>query len=64
MASQDQPNSDNEVTDVEMVDQEVVSQLESSTPSTEASMGGQPLLASGGGLMSPEEEAILLGAAS
>ena len=47
MASQDQPNSGDEVTDVEMVDQEVVSQLKSSDLPAEASMGDQPLLASG-----------------
>ena len=64
MASQDQPDSGDKVMDVEMVDQEVVSQLESSEPSTETSTEDQPLLASGDGLVSPEEEEILLGAAS
>ena len=62
MASQDQPNSDNE--DMEMVDQDMVSQPEPSAPSTEANMGDQPMLASEGGVVSPEEEAILMGVAS
>ena len=54
----------NEVTDVEMVDQEVVPPLESSDSHMEVSTEDQPPLASGGGLVSPEEDAILMGATS
>ena len=63
-ASQDQPNSGDEATDVKMVDQEVVPQLKSSNSHMEASTGDQPLLASGGGLVSPEEDEILMGVTS
>ena len=62
MASQERPNSGDE--DMEMVDQDTVSQLEPSAPSTEANTGDQPMLASEGGIISPEEEAILMGVAS
>ena len=60
MASHDQPNSGHE--DMEMVDQ--VSQPEPSVPSTEANTGDQPMLALEGGVVSPEEEAILMGVTS
>ena len=64
-ASQDQPDSGNEVMkDVEMVDQEVVPRLESSDSHMEVSTEDQPPLASEGGLVSPEEDAILMGATS
>ena len=62
MASRDQPDSGDE--DVEMVDQDTVSQPRPSAPSMETNMGDQPMLASEGGTISPKEEAILLGAAS
>ena len=62
LASRDQPNSGSE--DVEMVDQEMVSQLEPSVLSMEANTEDQPVSASGGGIVSPEEEAILMGVAS
>ena len=62
MASHNQPDSEDE--DVEMVDQDTVSQPEPSAPSTEANTGDQPMLASEGGVVSPEEEAILMGVAS
>ena len=62
-ASQDQPDSGNDVAeDVEMTDQEVVPQLESSDSHMEVSTEDQPPSASGGGLVSPEEDAILMGA--
>ena len=63
-ASGDQSDSREGAEDVEMVDQEVVSQLGSSNPHTEANIGTPPLLALRGDLVSPEEEEILLGRAS
>ena len=60
MASQDRPDSDE---DVEMAD-EVVSQPESSVPPMEPDTGDRTGSTSGDGVMSPEEEEILMGSAS
>ena len=59
-ASQDQPNSDE---DVEMAD-EMVPQPESSDPPPEVDTGDQMMSASGGVTVSPEEEEILMGSTS
>ena len=58
--SQDQSNSGEEA-DVVMADQEEGSRLESSGPHMEANTEDNPLLASGGNIISPEEEEILMG---
>ena len=46
-----------------MIDQEVVDRIVSDASHMETSTEDQPLLASGGDLMSPEEEEILMGRA-
>ena len=63
-ASQDQPNSGEEATDVDMADQEDSGRPESSDPHVEVSTEDNPLSASGGNTISPEEEEMLLGETS
>ena len=63
-ASQDQPDSGDEADDIEMADQEASHHLESSDSHMEASTEDQPLSATRGSLISPEEEVILMGGAS
>ena len=60
-ACQDQPSSEEETADVQMVDEEEHSNPESSGCRMEADTKDNPPLASGGDTVSPEEEAILLG---
>ena len=60
-ASQDQSSPGEETTDIEMVDQEELSDSESSSPQMEADTEDNPPLASDGDAISPEEENILLG---
>ena len=63
-AHQDQSNSGEEATDIDMADQEESGSLESSDPHMEANTEENPPLASGGNTISPEEEEILLGGSS
>ena len=60
-ASQDQSGPGEEATDVKMVDQEELGDPESSSPQMEADTEDNPLLASDGDAISPEEENVLLG---
>ena len=60
-ACQDQPGFGEELADVKMVDEEERGNPESSGPCMEADTKDNPLLASSGDTVSPEEEAILLG---
>ena len=60
-AHQDQSGFGEEVTNVEMVDQEECGNPESSGPHMEADTKNNLPSASGGDTISPEEEAILLG---
>ena len=60
-ACQDQSGFGEEAADVEMVDQEECGDPDSSGPCMEADTEDNPLLASGGDNISPEEEAILMG---
>ena len=62
-ARQDQPNSGEEATDIDMADQEDSGHLESSDPHMEVNTKDNPSSASGGNTISPEEE-ILLGGTS
>ena len=59
-ACQDQPNTEEEPADIEMVDEEECGDPESSGPPMEANTKDIPLLVSSGDTISPEEEAILL----
>ena len=59
-ASQDQPGPEDEIANIEMVDQEELGNLESSSPQVEADTEDNPLQASDGDVMSPEEESALL----
>ena len=58
--SQDQPDPEGEIADVEMVDQEERGDPESSVPQVEADTEDHPPQASEGDVMSPEEENALL----
>ena len=60
-ACQDQLGFGEETADVEMVDEEECGNPESSGPHMEADTEDNPLLASSGDTISPEEEVILLG---
>ena len=60
-AHQDQSNSGEEATDIDMADQEESGHLESSDPHMEANTEDNPPLASGGNTISLEEEEILFG---
>ena len=60
-ACQDQSGFGEEAAKVKMVDQEERGDPESSGPHMEADTEDNPLLASGGDTISPEEEAILMG---
>ena len=60
-ACQDQSGPREEAADIEMVDQEELGDPESSDPHMEADTKDNPLSASGGDIISPEEENILLG---
>ena len=58
--SQDQPDPEGEIANVEMVDQEERGDPESSGPQVEADTEDHPPQASEGDVMSPEEENALL----
>ena len=60
-ASQDQSGPGEDAADVEMVDQEELGDPESSGPQVEADTEDNPLPASDGDVISPEEENVLLG---
>ena len=60
-ACQDQSGPREEAADIEMVDQEDLGDPESSDPHMEADTKDNPPSASGGDIISPEEENILLG---
>ena len=59
-ASLDQPGSEEEITNIEMIDQEELGAPESSSPQVEADTKDHPPQVSDGNVISPEEESALL----